>query len=665
MYGWVGKLLRVNLTTEKIWTEDTMEYDVRNYLGGRGLAARIAWKEIGPEVGPFDPENRLMFLTGPLTGTPAPTSGRGIICSVSPRAYPRPWFTRSGIGGFWAPELKYAGYDGLIIQGRAEKPIYLLIHNNHIELKDASKLWGKGAISTQMQLRNIHGKDFQTLAIGPAGENLIRWSTIQHGLSNASGMPGFGAVMGSKLLKAIVIKGAGGIRIARPKEFLEACKYVEELIRPGPTLRAKFGNPIPSPNTTPCSHACPVNCFARIYKNIRARIGEGVINMMSQCAEALYIWGFNRTEYPTENIKEVYQGDIKTRPTPGFGEEFGVELQTLGEDLGLCGRTYIVFYAWFGACIDNGISEINGFELNPDRPEWWYEFLKKVAFREGLGDIFAEGLTRAIERLDVPEILKKTAMFLEPAWGFPAHRLGRATESQPSPLWIFSMLHWIVDTRNPMSNTHQSSFTEYWFPPHHGGGDPEVSQEKLKRTFERVFGTSKVIEPGFEPIDVKVRAAIWHQHRSVLKDSLLLCDWCFPRILKVFGSEMEFYQSADYYGDINSEIKLLNPATGLDLTLEELERICERIFNLERALQVRNYDRSREVDSSMEWYFEYPEKSDGTKLNKEIFDCYLEEYYRQRGWDELTGWPTREKLEELGLEEVASALEKSGKLPQP
>ncbi len=661
IYGWVGKILRVDLTNEKIWTEDTMKY-AKDYIGGRGIAARIAWNEIGPEVDAFDPENRLMIMTGPLTGTLAPTSGRGLICAVSPRAYPKQWFTRSGIGGFWGPELKYAGFDGIVIQGKAEKPVYLCIRDEEVEIKDAKHLWGVGAISVQSLLRETHGKDVQILTIGPAGENLVRWATIQHNLSNAAGQPGFGAVMGSKNLKAIVIKGTGYVKIARPKEFLKACKYVEELIRPGPTWKV-VGDPVPPPNLVPCSHACPVNCCAGIHKNVPAKIGTGTKNMMEHCVDPMYNWGWERTEYPTKYIKDIYKGDIRTRPTRGFGERLGTELQVLGEELGLSGWNYVNLYVWFGACVDNGISEINGYKIDPDNPEWWYNFLKQVAYKEGLGEIFADGLTRAVEKLDVPEILKKVAKFQEPAWGFPSHRLGRAAESQPSPIWIFSMLHWIVDTRDPLSNTHQSSFTEYWFPPHHGAGTTETSFEKLKATFKRVFGTGDVIEPGFEPIDAKVRAAIWHQHRSVLKDSVPVCDWCFPRILRTFRSKEELDAATDYYGDIDAETKLFNPATGWNLTTAELEKICERIFNLERAFQVRNYDRSREMDSAMEWYFEYPEKSDGTKLDKTIFNRYLDKYYELRGWDITTGWPTREKLEELGLKDVADELKKLGKLP--
>lgn len=659
-YGWVGKILRVDLSGG-IWEEDTMKY-AHDYLGGRGIAAKIAWNEITPEVGPYDPENRLMFMSGTLTGTLAPTSGRALICAISPRVYPKPLFTRSGIGGYWAPELKYAGFDGIVVQGKAEKPVYLWINDGEVELKEAKDLWGKGAISTQILLKNIHGKDAQVLAIGPAGENLVRWATIQHNLNNAAGQAGFGAVMGSKKLKAIVIKGTRSVKIARTDEFLEACKYVEELIRPGPTNKAKFGDPVPPPTTIQCSHACPVNCCPKIRKHVPATIGYGVVNMTPHCNDAAYSAGFARTEYPTKYIKDTYTGDIYTRPTRGFGD-IGIELQALGEDLGLSGWNYINLYVWFGACVDNGITELNGYKIDPDNPRWWYTFLRQVAHREGLGDLFADGLIRAVEKLDIPEILKKVARFQEPAYGFSAHRLGRGAESQPSPTWIFSMLLWITDTRDPQSNTHQSTFTEYWLPPHHGGicavgtaGTAGIPFDKLKATFKRVFGTGEVIEPGFEPVDAKVKAAIWHQHRSVLKDSISVCDWCFPRILRVFRSEEEFNSASDYYGDIDAETKLFNPATGLDLTTSELEKICEKIFNLERALVIRNCGRSRETDSTMEWLFEYPEKSDGTKLDKAIFNRYLDEYYTQRGWDVKTGWPTRAKLKDLGLKDAADEL---------
>ncbi len=167
--GWAGKLLRVDLCSGKIWTEPSAGYGEK-YIGGRGLAARIAWDEIPAGTKPFDPENRIIFAAGPLTGTSAPNSGRATVCSLSPQAYPYEWFTYSSFGGYWGPTLKYAGYDAVVVQGCAERPVYLWVNDGKVELRDASDLWGQGVYATQETLLRRHGKDVRVLVIGQAGK---------------------------------------------------------------------------------------------------------------------------------------------------------------------------------------------------------------------------------------------------------------------------------------------------------------------------------------------------------------------------------------------------------------------------------------------------------------------------------------------------------------
>jgi aldehyde:ferredoxin oxidoreductase len=203
--GWAGKILRVDLSTGKIWTEPSLEYG-RKYIGGRGLAARIAWNEIPPGTGPFDPENRLILSVGPLTGTSAPNSGRATVCSLSPQAFPYEWFSYSSVGGYWGPTLKYAGYDAIVVQGESSQPVYLWVDDARVELRDARELWGKGTFATQEHLMREHGSDIRALTIGQAGENRCRIAIIASGSASAAGQGGFGAVMGSKNLKAIAAR---------------------------------------------------------------------------------------------------------------------------------------------------------------------------------------------------------------------------------------------------------------------------------------------------------------------------------------------------------------------------------------------------------------------------------------------------------------------------
>jgi aldehyde:ferredoxin oxidoreductase len=654
-YGWIGKILWVDLTKKELTYLDTMKY-VPQFLGGKGVSIKIAWDILKGDVKPYDAANILVFMTGPLTGTLAPTSGRGMISSVSPRVYPKPWYTRSNVGGYWAPELKYAGYDGLIIYGKADYPVYLLVNDGKATIEDARELWGKGTIATQRALKDLYGEGVQVLCIGPAGENLVRFSTIQHNLSNASGQAGFGAVMGSKRLKAVVLRGTGGVAIAQPSQFLEACIYAEELVRNGPNIFHILSPKASPPEKVVCSASCPCNCEAVAKRNISARLSSGNLTMLEHCMYPGFGW--NRTEYKRPETPE-----IKTEGTPGFGE--GIDVQCLIEDLGLSIWEYFNFYPWFEVFVRNGVEKIGGLQLDINEPRFWFQFFRMIAYREGVCDILSESVLRASERLGelgVPEQfweeIKRIARFEQPAYGFPAHRLGRAAESQPSPLWIFSMLHWAFDTRDPMSSHHQSAFLEYIMPPHHGVSEPsaKVPFKKLKATYKKLFGTGEIMEPGFEPMEDKVRCAIWHQHRSCIKDSLLLCDWIFPRTFSSFSSQEEIDNAEHLAGDIDIEAKLFSPATGVQMNSKDLEKCGERIYNLERALHIRNYDRSRTTDETIRWFCELPEKTDGTKLNADIFRTIIDTYYNLRGWDTENGMPTEQKLKELGIEDIANEI---------
>ena len=281
-----------------------------------------------------------------------------------------------------------------------------------------------------------------------------------------------------------------------------------------------------------------------------------------------------------------------------------------------------------------------------------------IAKREGIGDIFAEGVMRAAERLDELDIpkkyqeeIKRTANFIHPAYGFPSHRLGRGCVSQPSPIWIYSMLHWAFDTRDPMSSHHQSSNVHYIFPHRHGTKHSfaYVPFEKVKKVYGKIFGDPDVIEPGFEPLEEKVKAAIWFQHRSNIKDSLLLCDYLFPRTFTSFETQEEVDITEDLSGDLDIEARLFSCATGIDMNTADLEKIGERITNLERMFLIKNYGRDRRTDETIAWLCELPEKTDGTRLDKKILKKLFDAYYELRGWDKEKGRPGTEKLKELEL----------------
>ena len=224
--GFTGKILRVNLTTGKVTAEDTAKY--KDYMGGDGLGYKVLWDEVTPETKAFDPENRIIFGVGPLTGTSTPLSGRTSITSLWPAA-PDELPATGHMGGHWGSELKFAGWDSLIVEGKAEKPVWIYINDDKVELRDASRLWGNGIYRATAEICGEVGSDTRVAAIGQAGENMVRLSCVLCDRSHSAG--GVGGVMGSKNLKAIAVKGSGSLKIAADKdEWKEYIYYYLSLI---------------------------------------------------------------------------------------------------------------------------------------------------------------------------------------------------------------------------------------------------------------------------------------------------------------------------------------------------------------------------------------------------------------------------------------------------
>ena len=220
MAGWTGKLLRVNLTTGQHQVEEVHATWQRDYIGGRGLAARYLLEEMDPTVDAFSPENKMIFATGPLTGTPVPCGARYMVVTKGALTNA---ITTSNSGGHWGPELKFAGYDLLILEGAAPKPSYLYIYDDQVEVRDATEYWGKGVWKTEDGLRRDLGiPQLRVACIGPAGENRVRFACIMNDKHRAAGRGGVGAVMGAKNLKAIAVRGTGGVSIADPESFMKS-----------------------------------------------------------------------------------------------------------------------------------------------------------------------------------------------------------------------------------------------------------------------------------------------------------------------------------------------------------------------------------------------------------------------------------------------------------
>ena len=448
MGGWIGRILRIDLSSGEIWTEPSLAYG-QAYIGARGIAARIAWDEILPGTGPFDPENPLIFGVGPLTGTSAPTSGRTTISTLSPQAYPHEWFTFSSIGGYWGPMLKYAGYDAIVVVGESASPVYLVIDDDRVELCDASGLWGEGTFGTQQQILDAHGKDYRVLAIGPAGENLSRISIIATGKGSAAGQGGFGAVMGAKRLKAVAVRGTGGVPIAHPEAFSNCTLEIAK------EMHAPSGCPKPT----------------RVDPEKVEQFGERYFVCTQQCSStgcrlSRYYAKIPGVVYPDRDYSgtivcesALFGGVPDTFYDWQVGFEAGFELAHLSQDLGINHWELGLGIApWLRKCHQEGLfTDLDGVPFDLDSPFFWDALFTKIAHREGMGDALADGGIRAAKILGLGEDLVSEYYT---AWGFAGHWDGHGDKINVIiyPYWLVTALQWATSTRRSRS-THWPTAT--------------------------------------------------------------------------------------------------------------------------------------------------------------------------------------------------------------
>lgn len=642
--GYTGRLLRVDLSTGQISTEPVP--DVMEWLGPRGWNAYIGWRETAPGVGPFDPDNRIVFSAGPLVGSGAPTSGRMTISTIAPRNYPVPMWVTASMGGYFGAELKYAGYDCIVVHGQAAAPCYLLIENDKVSLRDAADLWGLGVYRTEQELKTKHTRAHQVMAIGPAGENRVRFASIIHRLSNAVGNGGFGGVMGAKNLKAIVVRGTKGFPIAEPKVFLEAVAYIQQLTRGGLNHIGQADQGFPY---VACTHGCSVKCYTRI-RPVADQFGANASNNMTTCVDGTWVGGLGKS----------YQGALPTGEklllpgVPGMGDA-GLDLANLANDMGITSWAHYTWGHYFGALKELGITRVAGMELKLDEPNFWQEWITKVARREDWGDAMAEGLCRFYDQYEVGP--RHLAEFLESSGsrGHGWHREGRTMERHPSPYWEHSALLYAVSTRDVTPSTHGFLFLNDLYGYPEKPLSPNEIPQPLKRMAQRLYGDERAVYPGIEMLEY---VTAWHQHRAIIKDSMGVCDWVFPAVRRSFpDAETQKAAGDDIFGDLSAEALLYRACTGIPLSIEEMERpIAERIVNLERCIEVRNNNRSRADDELVIPHYRWPDKTDGTALSEDAheFTTLLERYYELRGWDIETGRPTSEKLRQLHLDEAIS-----------
>ena len=645
--GYAGRTLKVDLSTGTTETAETP--DPTRWLGSRGWNALIGWEHVLPGIGPYDPENHLAFSAGTLAGTGAPTAGRVTVSSLSPRGYPTPMWTSATMGGYLATELKLAGFDCIDIHGQANTPCYLLIENDAVSVRDARELWGLGVYQTQRRLKEAHGADCQIAAIGPAGENRVRFATIHHRLSNAIGNGGLGGVMGSKNLKAIVVRGTGRVRIAHPQRMREAIQFVNQRISTGLYYT---GRPEPGPDVRACSFGCTARCHTRLRRS-PDRYGLGVPWLMTSCVDGVWMRGEPAPGAMLYQGRDVHGQELAIRSTRGFPEE-GADLTNLTNDLGITNWVHHTWSHYLGALRDMGITEIAGQPLDIDDPDWWRRWLEDIAYRRGLGDDYAEGLSRFHDKHQPgPRYL---ADFFEDAGsrGHGWHREGRTMERHPSPFWEHSALLYAVSTRDVTPSTHGFFFLNPLYGYPEAPLTPEDVPARLKQIARVLYGSEEAAYPGTACLET---VTMYHQHCAILKDSMGVCDWKYPVV--ALPPEDGSPVPDETIGNVNAEWLLLEAATGLEMDPDALRRpAAERVLNLERCIEIRNNGRSRPLDEAVIPHYQWSDKTDGTHLSADAdeFRDLLDRYYALSGWDSTLGWPSDAKLRELGLDSAAETI---------
>jgi len=646
--GYIGNILRIDLTSEKWKIEPTDNY-LPQGIGGRGIAAQIAWNEIKAGMTAFDSATPLIFMTGPLTGTMAPFSGRTTVCGLAPQGYPQEWYTRSSFGGHWGPELKYAGFDGIVITGRASKPVYIEILNGQCTVHDAQHLWGRGLIESQKILIKHLGDEWRVFSIGPAGENLVRVAVAATETESASGQGGFGAVMGSKNLKAIAVRGTGSIPVADPGRFEQVCCWIRDEAhgshgwphtpRLDPEMVKKYGQRFQA-----CTQGCAIRCFdARFYSKVPSKFCPGKI-LAGQI----------------DCIAGLFPGVAGSFYDWNLGFEAGFEIAQLTNDEGLNHWELLVgTMPWLRYLKKDGVqTDFNGMEIDLDDINFWREVILSISRRKGrMGKALAEGTVRAADILNMGQ---ERADQLFPAWGYAGHWDGHGDHINQIffPFWIVSALQWAMDTRDPISSGH--GYVQNimgWcleHSPKHG-----LEWDKIVGICKRIYGSAQSTHPESGYVD-KAFPAIWHGHRSVAKDSLPVDDQVFPRIFSK-NTKDNFARAGDLEGP-QFEYAMFIAATGISWSEDEFEHYLERVIQLERQLLIRNFKRSRQDDETLIAYLERAENlvnphiGHRESLDAEKFRKVMDEYYDLRGWDRKSGHPLPETLRKFGLSDLNGSL---------
>jgi aldehyde:ferredoxin oxidoreductase len=635
IYGWTGKILKINLSGPEILEINTMDYADR-FLGGRGIATKIFWDEVGPGVAAFDPENYLIFMTGPLTATGAQGASRYIVAGKSPMTLPES-FCYGNLGGFFGPYLKKAGYDGVAITGCAEKPCYIFIEDGMVEVRDASDLWGLGSFEIERVLKEKCGQATRFVTTGPAGENRVRTATLNTDNEGAA-TGGFGAVMGSKNLKAVAVLGSGNPRVARPEELSDLIRESIRLNEQGQVVMG-MGDDIEILGKASC-YQCGMKCMRTRY---RAPSGKEAVRKCQ--AMGMYAgWVNRRSDEPAETKMEA---------------------TGICNDLSLCTMEMANMLRWLYVATRAGdLTEAEtGLNISEIGTRAFFEELASmIASRKGFGDVLAEGLLRVGDNLGD----RARNHFTSTIGG-----VGGGSGYSPREYIINTMLY-ALEPRQPIAMLHEiSRLIRYWLAYRADSKSHFVSGDVFRGAALRFWGNDQAWD--MTTAAGKAEASIRIFDRSFVKDSLVLCDSSWPIMVSK--------NTPDHLGDPTIESRLFSAVTEKETDEAGLRLYGERIFNLQRAILLRDGWRSKEDDTPGDYAFTEPIMADwmntnlvvpgpgdeeasvkGRVLDRADFEQIRSEFYELRGWDVKTGLQKKETLEMLDMVDVAEDLKGFGLL---
>lgn len=702
MNGYAGKILRINLTTREVSSLDTSDYE--QWGGGHGIGSALFFDLVQDKtISGLDPANVVTIMTSPLTGTMAlGASARTEIQGIGVQSYPE-WFTRSGIGGRFGPMLKYAGWDGVVIEGKSKTPVWLDIRDGDVEIKDAGSLWGLDTWQTQENIwEEIDGesgyegwRDISTdgngtrstqkpavLTIGPAGENLCRVATLIHDAGNGSGQGGFGAVWGSKNLKAISVIGTGNIPVADPNELIEARRWaIENFTFPLNEFDSEKSKWATMPSNLR-SYPAPLVTWERPQEGrpqacmgcqagCRSRYNPPQGNE-SSCKESYYysptrvlqgsLASSSETEKPEELFNKLYSSELQDpqKQAADLAQKFGINVAELET-----GIPYIRDLFKMGVLGQ-------GKEIDSDLPfdklgesEFIERLMEIIANREGIGDDMAEGFYRAAERWGRLDEDMKTGLLNNCHWGLGMHYDPRVS------------LEWGYGTILAERDINEHGFNPLYMIPTLTREQPASAENFVKMFSDRM--------PPFEDDPLMLdysdenmysehicKLVAWHRYYGRFWiQSALYCDFQYPDFFN--------WAAKDYIGITGEgEQKFFNAVTGRNLSFAEGIDIGRKIWTLDHAiwtLQGRHRDDVHFADYiyeiSVPLQFRMPVNNNGQweyafvgnrLIDRAQFEEFKTRYYELEGWDPETGWPTRSTLESLGLEKVADELEQEGRL---